>query len=764
MSVAASASDFSMLKNILVRDDTVLTKTWAPSVSLSAAIVPLFTATLFISALLLFLVQPMIAKMVLPIFGGAPMVWNACMVFFQLALLAGYGYAHCATRFLGPRSQMIGHALLLLLPVAVLPVVIQREAISVAPNYQALGLMILLAGTIGPPFFVLSTSASVLQHWFSRTDHQSASDPYFLYAASNLGSFVALAAYPTIVEPLLSVRDQSRLWTAAYALFVGLVIACAAVTWRQAASGERSVEETRASVAQTIAPKRRARWVALAFIPSSLMLAVTTYLSTDVAAVPLFWVLPLGLYLATFIAAFSSNGERTRRLGARFFPVLVLPVILLLAARAWGSLIFVLPLHLLSFVAASLMCHGELAADRPDRSYLTEFYLWISVGGVLGGIFNSLVAPVVFRSVAEYPIALVMACFFLPSMTADRSRPSAMSRLVDFALPASGFLLAMAVVLKLGRPDQIHILVALLAIPSILAFSQRANRARFASTLGALLFAALWFGNTGETLLHAERTFFGVYRVNVDADHRYHELMHGTTMHGREALTGASRGEPLTYFHRTGPFGQAWSALPRAASASNVAVTGLGVGTLAAYAGPAQHWTFFEIDPAVERIARDASYFTFLDRCGDRCRVVIGDARLSLERAADHEYDVMVLDAFSSDAVPMHLLTREAFSLYVSKLAPGGAMLINISNRHLTLDPIVARLAASVNLVAFLNVDRERPDWPAGRAESKWVAMARQPEDLGRLVGDPRWVRLRAPAGRVWTDDFSNILSAIALR
>lgn len=751
------------MKNTLVTDDTVLAKTWAPSVSLSPAIVPLFTATLFVSALLLFLVQPMVAKMVLPIFGGAPMVWNACMVFFQLALLAGYGYAHCSTRYLAPRAQMIGHVLLLVLPAAVLPVVIDRQAISATPNYQALGLIALLSGTIGLPFFVLSTSASVLQHWFSRTDHESASDPYFLYAASNFGSFVALAAYPTIVEPLLSVRDQSRLWAAAYALFVALVAVCATVTWRSGAGAQRSADDTRASTAPAIAATRRARWVALAFIPSSLMLAVTTYLSTDVAAVPLLWVLPLALYLATFIAAFSSKGERSRRFGARFFPVLVLPVILLLAARAWGSLVFVLPLHLLTFVAASLMCHGELAADRPDRLHLTEFYLWISVGGVLGGIFNSLVAPLIFKSVAEYPIALVLACFFLPTITAARSRRGA-SRFVDFALPAGAFLLAMAVVIELGRPDQIHVLLVLLAIPAFVAFTQRTNRVRFSSTLGALLLAALWFGNTGATLLHAERTFFGVYRVNVDADHRYHELMHGTTMHGREALTGTARGEPLTYFHRTGPFGQAWSALPRAAAGSNVAVTGLGVGTLAAYAGPAQHWTFFEIDPAVERIARNASYFSFLDRCGARCRVVIGDARLSLERAADQQYDVMVLDAFSSDAVPMHLLTREAFSLYLSKLAPGGAILVNISNRHLTLDPIVARVAESENLVAFLNVDTERPDWPAGRAESKWVAMARQPADLGGLVGDPRWVRLRAPAGRVWTDDFSNILSAIAFR
>jgi spermidine synthase len=732
--------------------------------------VPLFTTTLFVSALLLFLVQPMVAKMVLPILGGAPTVWNVCMVFFQLTLLAGYAYAHGSTKCLRPRAQMLCHALLLLVPFAVLPVMIQRDSVSVAQDHQALWLIALLAGSIGLPFLVLSTSASVLQHWFSRTDHPAAGDPYFLYTASNLGSFAALAAYPTVIEPLLSLRDQSRFWGAGYGLFVALVIVCAWVAWRHAGmkARESALTDThRALDVQRIGMGRRGRWVALAFIPSSLMLGVTTYLSTDVAAVPLFWVVPLALYLATFMVAFSSKGEGARQSAARFFPILVLPVTLLLCARAWSSLVLVFPLHLATFVAASLICHGELAADRPDRSYLTEFYLWISFGGVLGGVFNSLIAPLVFKGVAEYPIALVLACFCLPMAAAPKQTSAGVHTtwLADIAVLLGSAALAMVAVLELGRPDELRLLVALLAIPSLFAFSQRRHRVRFALTLGGLLFGALWFGNTGETLLHAERTFFGVYRVNVDVDGRFRELMHGTTTHGKEAVAGPLRGEPMTYFHRSGPFGQAWGELPRAASASNVAVMGLGVGSLAAYAGPAQHWTFFEIDPAVERIARDSSYFTFLDRCGERCRVVIGDARLSLEHASGQPFDLMVLDVFSSDAVPIHLLTSEAFALYVSRLARGGALLVNISNRHLSLNPIVARIAENAGLVAFMNFDRAQPDWPEGRSESRWVALARRPEDLGQLVSDSRWIRLHAPAStRLWTDDFSNVLSAIVSR
>ena len=724
----------------------------------SAGVMALFTTTLFASAFLLFLVQPMIAKMVLPLLGGSPMVWNTCMVFFQIALLAGYAYAHATTRWCSTRMQVALHAVLLALPLAVLPFIVQRDIVP-PEGAPVAWLLTLLTMTIGLPFFVLSTSASMFQRWFSRTNHRAALDPYFLYAASNVGSFAALIAYPAIVEPLLTVPDQSRLWTAGYAVFAVLAGACAIVAWRgteAAASAGAFDEEVSPS------SRQRARWVALAFVPSSLMLAVTTYISTDIAAVPLLWVVPLGLYLLTFVAAFSSRTEALRRHARVAFPLLLVPLALLMCtgAKLPQALMFV-P-HVLAFVTAAFLCHAELADGRPSPAHLTEFYLWISFGGMLGGLFNVLAAPFLFKSVAEYPLVLVVACFMLPAR--GRSEPSSRDRLFDMGVPVAvgGFAAAAAWLLPGGAGSPL--LLAAFSVPAFIAFSQRRRPLRFALSMGALLLAGIMCVNSGQTL-YAERTFFGVYRVQRDTSGKYVALAHGTTLHGMQAVSGKERMEPLTYYHRQGPFGQAFEAFSRVSPVENAAVIGLGVGTLAAYADPGQRWTFYEIDPAVERIARDTRYFTFLEHCGERCRVVIGDARLSLAHSSDEQYDLLTLDAFSSDAIPVHLLTSEALALYLTRLRPHGELLFHISNAHLSLAPIVARLAEQHGLVAMGQVDRHQPGWPESRSASSWVVMARHKEDLGTLGADARWTPLRSSAAApLWTDDFSNILSVLQLR
>jgi len=394
--------------------DNVVPRAAAPA----AGLVPLFASTLFLSAFLLFLVQPMVAKMVLPILGGAPMVWNACVMFFQLLLLAGYGYAHGASRLRSVRSHFILHLGLLLIPFAVLPVLIDRQS-AAPPGGNPIGwLLVLLCGTIGLPFFVLSTSASTLQHWFSRTSHPAAGDPYFLYVSSNLGSLLALAVYPIFVEPLLPVGEQSRLWGAGYAVFVALCGVCAVVSWRQTAAGRPSAvreDHSHERAPTTRMPAaRRARWVALSFVPSSLMLAVTSYLSTDIAAVPLLWILPLALYLLTFVLAFSSKAAAARAFARRGVPLLVVPLVLFMTTRAYIPLLVIVPLHLLAFVFVALLCHGQLAHDRPAPGRLTEFYFWISCGGMLGGTFNTLVAPTIFTGISEYPLVLALACLALP--------------------------------------------------------------------------------------------------------------------------------------------------------------------------------------------------------------------------------------------------------------------------------------------------------------------------------------------------------------
>jgi hypothetical protein len=493
------------------------------------------------------------------------------------------------------------------------------------------------------------------------------------------------------------------------------------------------------------------------------MLAVTTYLSTDIAAFPLLWIVPLGLYLLTFIIAFSSKREAVRGLVQRAFPLLLVSLAILLSIRATGLMGVMFPLNVLTFVLAALLCHGALADDRPDASHLTEFYLWVSFGGMLGGLFNGLAAPVLFTGVWEYPLVLMLACFMLPGPKPGRSTRELATTL---GVPVAVGVLTMVACRWVSMHDLgVKALQAAVAVPALIAFSQRRQPIRFGLSVGALVLAGLTFASAAEPIVYAERTFFGVYRVSEDRTGQYRALAHGTTLHGMQALHGPEVGEPLTYFHRGGPFGQAFAALPQPMTAKNIAVIGLGVGTLGAYAQPGQQWTFFEIDPAVERIARDSRYFNYLDRCGDRCRVVIGDARLSLARPTVTSYDLLVLDAFSSDSIPLHLLTSEALTLYLARIREDGAILFHISNGHLMLAPIVAKLAAQHNLVAYVAYDRHADDWPRSRTESTWVALGRRPADLGGLTSSPRWQPLKpSPDTPLWTDDFSNILSALHLR
>ena len=727
----------------------------------SIALVPLFTAALFASAFLLFLVQPMVAKMVLPLLGGSPMVWNTCMVFFQIVLFAGYAYAHGSVRWLGAKWQIAVHLAVLILPFAFLPFLIQRDSFSPPEGTPVFWLLGLLAGTIAFPFFALATTASVLQHWFSFTDHGDARDPYFLYAASNIGSLAALAAYPVVVEPLLALRAQGTVWTIGYALFVVLVGGCASVAWRQRPRAD--VERPAAlggSPEARVRILQRLRWVALSFVPSSLMLAVTTYLSTDIAAVPLFWILPLSIYLLTFVAAFSTSRWWLAS-ARRSFPVLLVPLAVMLSVDAVGTAWLMFPLHIVTFGIAALICHAQLADERPSAAHLTQFYLWMSFGGMLGGFFNALAAPFLFDSIAEYPLVVLLACFLMPRI--DRAA-TGRKRVDPGVLVAIGIAMALVMVGIFSPALRRSVMQMGILVPAILAFTQRHVPRRFGFSVAALIVVGMALGHSSQRLLVAERTFFGVYRVKEDRQGEYRALAHGTTLHGKQAIKGSEQGEPLTYFHRQGPFGQAFDKLPAAQRGKQVGVIGLGIGTLAAFARPEQEWTFYEIDPAVERIARNRLYFDFLDRCGERCRTVIGDARLSLQRAPESKYDLFVLDAFSSDAIPMHLLTSEALSLYLSRLKDDGAVLFHISNRHLVLEPIVGRLAQAHGLTGVVNFDRPAAGWPASRTSSRWVAMARRPEDLGDLASDPRWVPLTARRNTpLWTDDFSNVVSVLRI-
>jgi spermidine synthase len=718
-------------------------------------ITAIFGLTVFVASSLLFVVQPMFARMVLPRLGGSPAVWNTCVLFFQSALLLGYLYAHVSTRWLGARQQMLVHVVVLLLPVFVLPLSAGSGA-PAAGESPVFWLLARMTVTVGLPFFVVSTSAPLIQRWFGTLPLASARDPYFLYAASNVGSMLALLSYPFALEPLLGVRMQAIVWSAGYLVFAALIGACMWITRRSGASHTGRpfdlAEET-----GDIPTAARVRWLALSFVPSSLLLGVTMHISTDIAAVPLLWIVPLAIYLLTFVLAFSSRDVIPQRWVVVACPVFVF-VSLIPVLRTQYSWWF-LPPHLIAFFCCALGCHRQLSAKRPPVRHLTEFYLWISLGGVLGGVFNTLVAPHIFATVLEYPLMLTAALFLIRG---ESRRPS-----ISRGLIAGAVALVIACVLALAvlRPDGQFGLVllaagsgvsfALLLIIGLPAF-------RVAAVVVLLLLAGEWFG--GGRALFTGRSFFGVIRVIEADDHTYRFLQHGSTVHGRQQPPAASNCEPTTYYSRRGPLGELIAST--APAARTVAVVGLGAGSIACYAESGQHWTFYEIDALVDRVARDPRYFTFMRNSHGQVDVTIADGRIALEQASG-AFDLIILDAFSSDAIPVHLLTDEAVQLYFSRLQPNGVVAVHISNRYLQLEPVLAGIAARRGFVAIAKLDSgvTAEDRRQGRVASHWVALARTAaplEGVRHIAGwRPARVDSRLP---LWTDDYSNIVRVANLR
>ena len=702
----------------------------------------------------------MFAKLVLPRAGGSPAVWNTCVVFFQAAMLAGYAYAHLTTRWLTIRRQVALHVALVLLAAATLPIAVPAAWTPPAESTPIPWLLLTLAAGLGAPFLMLSATAPLLQRWFASTGHPSARDPYHLYAASNVGSLVALLSYPFVIERTWTLGAQSAAWSAVYAVFVALLLACA--VWVQRCAPRREPQRTAEAsvdVEEAITWRQRGRWLSLSLVPSSLLLGVTTYLSTDIAAVPLLWTVPLALYLLTFALAFSRTPLIPRTAVERITPLLITALIVPMAAGTHFSLLLI-PAHLLAFFGCALSLHTALSSSRPTAHHLTEFYLWIAAGGVIGGLFNTFVAPALFDSVVEYAAGLVAAC-----LLQQRGASGADRRINrgDVVLAAAIASCAVAATWA-ARAQVVGVsgLLVVLAVLAIAAFSFSRRPIRFGLAVAAMLVVAHVFPATPERLLAADRTFFGVLKVRTNDAGTRHELMHGRILHGRQELTPAMRGEPLSYYHRSGPVGQMMTALSGRLQRATVGAVGLGAGSLAAYVAPGQHWTFFEIDPAVARMARDPAYFTYLEDCGPRCSIVLGDARLSLA-GTSAQYDLLLLDAFSSDAIPVHLLTREALRVYAARLAPRGVIAFHISNQHMHLRPVLTALAQDLELSALVQVDLPPADARArGHFASEWFLMARDAADFGGLQADARWERPRATAATsVWTDDFSDVLSVM---
>jgi spermidine synthase len=720
-----------------------------------------FVATIFAGSFLLFLVQPMIARMALPRLGGAPAVWNSAMLVYQGLLLAGYAYAHWLSRK-AVRTQAIVHLAGFLLAGLMLPI----GLIAAAPPADAnafLWVPWLLLVSIGPLFLVVSAQAPLMQRWFAMS---GGGDPYPLYAASNLGSFSGLIAYPLLVEPLVPVALQSLGWSVAYGALMLLVAWCALRLPKSAAIPVES-----AGVGP-LAWRTIAGWIVIAAIPSGLMLSTTLHLTTDIVAMPLLWVVPLGLYLLSFSVAFSAD----RRLADLFKRIA--PITLLIAAcgvfieATFLPLVFAIA-AILNLFAVSVFLHSLLFDRRPDPARLTHFYLAMSVGGALGGLFCALIAPMVFDWTYEHPILLVAAAVFVGIVSPFKPIDKLWAR-SGFAARATRWGAVAVILISLigqgafGLPNSKELAVAASFVLIAISLFAIGNRILFAMSVGALMLSMGGWDKLSRSAAPGAmtRSFFGVYSIS-PASGSSRVLVHGTTIHGIQNRGSPERERMATsYYAAASGVGIALAAAPSLyGNAARIGVVGLGAGTLACYSLPGQHWTFYEIDPVIVGIARDPGQFTFLSRCQPNAPIIVGDARLTLERAAPASADILVVDAFSSDSVPMHLLTREAFATYRKHLAPGGLLLVHISNRFLDMEPVIAA-AAQDGWAARLR--RYMPDaygLAARETGSVWVAMSPSRQVIERLAAsDPKasWRELKPrPGFAPWTDEHSSILPII---
>jgi hypothetical protein len=720
-----------------------------------------FTLAVFLSAALLFVVEPMFGKLVLPLLGGSPGVWITCMLFFQGALLLGYLYAHLGPRWLGVRRHTVLHLTFLLLCGLLLPIGVAEPHGAFRLEHPNLWLLWVLSLSLGAPFVLLSSTGPLLQVWFSNTSHPEAESPYFLYAASNAGSLLALLSYPFLIEPAIPLKGQATLWSLGYLVLVALVAVAAAYQSRRVSIGENVAIPSLPLL--RIEPRTMLRWVLLAFVPSSFFLALTTYVTTDVAAVPLLWVVPLVLYLLSFTMVFGRRPLVAHSVLVRWQPIGLIALAVIDFWGPSGSAPLLLPLHLMAFFVTALVCHGELAATKPPAARLTEFYLCIAVGGLLGGVFNALIAPALFDSVLEYSLTLLAACAVRPRFS-GRSPPRRMGW--DVALIAFACVLLVATRVGIGDGPALGPAVITSALVAMICLRMSRDPVRFTLAIGAVVIAGFLLGTTRSGILLRERNFFGVREVREDASKRMRVLMHGTTKHGGQSTDPARRREPLSYHSRQGPLGDVFRALP-SHPGRRVAVIGLGTGAMAAYAGAGEKWVFYEIDPDIARLARDARYFTYLRDTPASVEVILGDGRLSLAQAPNHYYDLIFIDAFSSDAIPTHLLTLEALSIYRSKLSEKGVLVLHLSNRYLDLEPVLGRLVRVAGIAGLIraNMARTRELLESGGDTSIWAAVASHVSFLSSLQNDERWRPLRIREGvALWTDDFSNIFSVFRWR
>lgn len=760
----------------------------------------LFATTLFLSSFLLFVSQPMEGKMLLPWLGGTPSVWNACMLFFQAVLLLGYLYAHLLSTKLKPRLQIVIHAAVLVLPFALLPpglpaAVTESDLLGESPIRW---LLFALAFSIGPAFFAISATSPLLQAWYFRTNEASgkAKNPYILYAAGNVGSLLALVAYPLVVEPGLAISGQATTWTIGYAFLVTMIMAAGGLLWasatkKTAAGGKAApaasdeLEDVHLGFdahteldewASGTGGKARQRlwWILLAFVPSSLMLGVTTFLTTDIASIPMLWVLPLALYTLSFVMVFARYGARSDKMMSWVLPLFIVPVLFLTFTDYRQNLWLIITLHLAAFFAVAISAHGRLALSKPPPKDLTAFYFCMAVGGVLGGAFNTLVSPVVFTKVSEYPLMLIVALWvcrprvkvpaYRYAMVAAAAGAGVMFLMTK--LYADGALedLATALTTKTDWSFDAARTALVYGVPfvwALVTIAARKPALTYAALAGVCVVAVARDLHT--STIHRSRSFFGTLAVRSYEGPDLHSLVHGGILHGEQwTADEAARAEPRSYYHKDGPLGQIMQALDDLVENPSIGAIGLGAGAVAAYGHRDNNLTFFELDPNVEKLARDPKLFTYVDDCIKRwCNldIVIGDGRLKLKES-EKVFDLIIVDAFSSDAIPVHLITLEALETYFSKMTASGIVAFHISNRYVNLEPVLLNLAKEMSL--GYAVREETDDDETGRGASTWVILAQKEGIFEKIaIDDDRWRGLIEEEGiGVWRDDYANVARA----
>lgn len=726
-----------------------------------------YALTIFISAFLLFSVQPMFAKMVLPQLGGTSAVWSVAMVFFQAVLLGGYGYAHLIVKKLPFRSAVAVHLAVLFIALAALPISVAASWGEPPESGQAFWLIGLFAVSVGLPFFAVSANGPLLQAWFARSGHPHADDPYFLYGASNIGSFASLILYVVFFETLFPLKTQAWMWAFGFAALATMIGLCALMVFlRGGASlgaGGKPDLAAPAKSAQLLSKEvswaDRGIWILLAFVPSGLLVAVTAHLTIDVASIPLLWIVPLALFLLTFVSAFATRPWLSIATLERILPVASL---LAIASLMLGDRIgfgYQLAIHVVHFFLAALLAHTVLASRRPKAADLTGFYLWMSFGGVLGGIFATLAAPHMFNWLAEYPLLIVAALLLRPSFWKTGMLPLAISMGI-------GLVIALCLPLFL-QPEVVPMVLMLGAGGALALFLVRRLGEEPLALIAVFLLCGLFVWKNGEDVLFAKRSFFGVLEAQVSKDGRFIEMVHGNTLHGRMKAEPENPPMPLSYYHSSGGIAKALFAVQSLPLETDrpreIGVVGLGTGSLICHRNGAERWTHYEIDKDVVLLARDARFFNFMQSCEKPDdRMVIGDARLTLRKEPAGFFDYLLLDAFSSNSIPVHLITKEAISLYFEKMRKNGVVAMHISNRYMDLGPVVAEIANELGVHIRIGTF-----WPGeadlreGAKPSMVVAMSKSPETISRLPQSDGWQVPKPGSTAVWTDDYSNVLSAI---